>query len=175
MIKNSLMKFIDSCVGNIARKIEDEFKESDHPRGKDGKFTSRGGEGKGGSSEPDVAGHFYSSKQIGKEVKEDLKEKYSKAHGGEVLPETETEKSAKEELNEENAGKETDAIVEEFKGSGIDMYSALEDLGLDVKHTPEAYLQDTFKEALYNSPRFRQRAKQYISEYRGVDPDEEED
>ena len=42
MIKNSLMKFIDSCVGNIARKIEDEFNESDHPRDKGGKFTSKG-------------------------------------------------------------------------------------------------------------------------------------
>lgn len=48
MIKNSLMKFIDSCVGNIARKIEDEFRESDHPRDKGGKFTSKGGEGRGG-------------------------------------------------------------------------------------------------------------------------------
>lgn len=48
MIKNSLMKFIDSCVGNIARKIEDEFRESDHPRDKGGKFTSKGNEGRGG-------------------------------------------------------------------------------------------------------------------------------
>lgn len=47
MIKNSLMKFIDSCVGNIARKIEDEFKESDHPRDKGGRFTFKGGEGRG--------------------------------------------------------------------------------------------------------------------------------
>ena len=51
MIKNSIMKFIDSCVGNIARKIEDEFKENDHPRDKSGKFTSKGGEGRGGGKE----------------------------------------------------------------------------------------------------------------------------
>lgn len=50
MIKNTLMKFIDSCVGNIARKIEDEFNESDHPRDKGGKFTSKGNEGRGGST-----------------------------------------------------------------------------------------------------------------------------
>lgn len=50
MIKNSLMKFIDSCVGNIARKIEDEFRESDHPRDKGGKFTSKGNEGRGGGA-----------------------------------------------------------------------------------------------------------------------------
>lgn len=50
MTKNTLMKFIDSCVGNIARKIEDEFNESDHPRDKGGKFTSKGNEGRGGST-----------------------------------------------------------------------------------------------------------------------------
>lgn len=74
MIKNSLMKFIDSCVGNIARKIEDEFNESDHPRDKGGKFTSKGGEGRGGAS------------------------KKAKANAS-PLEETEFEKSAKEELN----------------------------------------------------------------------------
>lgn len=44
-------KFIDSCVGNIARKIQDEFDESKHPRDKGGKFTSKGGEGRGGGKE----------------------------------------------------------------------------------------------------------------------------
>lgn len=51
MVKNSVMRFIDSCVGNIARKIEDEFDESKHPRDKGGKFTSKGGEGRGGGKE----------------------------------------------------------------------------------------------------------------------------
>lgn len=51
MTKNSLMKFIDSCVGNIARKIEDEFRESDHPRDRGGKFTTKGGEGRGGGKQ----------------------------------------------------------------------------------------------------------------------------
>lgn len=37
-------KFIDSVVGDIARKIEDEFNESDHPRDDGGKFTSKGNE-----------------------------------------------------------------------------------------------------------------------------------
>lgn len=45
MTKNSLMKFIDSCIGNIARKIEDEFNESDHPRDKSGRFTRGSGSG----------------------------------------------------------------------------------------------------------------------------------
>ena len=109
-------KFIDSVVGNIARKIEDEFNEKDHPRDKGGKFASKGGEGKGGSSEPDTAGHFHSSKQVGEEVKEGLKERYAKAHGGEQLPETETEKAAKEELGEadefDNDEEEQDTVSE---------------------------------------------------------------
>lgn len=47
MKKNSLMRYIDSCVSNIARKIQDEFDESKHPRDKGGKFTSKGNEGRG--------------------------------------------------------------------------------------------------------------------------------
>lgn len=48
---NKWIKFIDSCVGNVARKIQDEFDESKHPRDKGGKFTSKGGEGKGDGKE----------------------------------------------------------------------------------------------------------------------------
>ena len=47
---NKWTRFIDSCVGDIARKIQDEFDESKHPRDKGGKFTSKGGEGRGGST-----------------------------------------------------------------------------------------------------------------------------
>lgn len=145
-------KFIDSIVGNIARKIEDEFNENDHPRDKGGKFTSKGGEGKGG-----------------------VKEKQKERRGYSELEETESEKAAKEELGEEDikAGKETDKIVEEFKGSGIDMYAALSDLGIDVQHTPEAYHEDVFKEKLFNDPKFRKKAKEYIKQYRGAEDEEE--
>lgn len=37
------IKFIDSCVGAIARKVQDEFDESKHPRDKGGKFTRGSG------------------------------------------------------------------------------------------------------------------------------------
>ena len=53
MKKNSLMRYIDSCLSNIARKIQDEFDESKHPRDKGGKFTSKGGEGTGGGEKFD--------------------------------------------------------------------------------------------------------------------------
>ena len=53
-VKMSYRNFIDSVIGNIARKIEDEFNENDHPRDKGGKFTTKGGEGKGSNSEDDI-------------------------------------------------------------------------------------------------------------------------
>lgn len=214
-MSNTFTKFIDSCVGSIARKVQDEFDESKHPRDKGGKFSSKGGEGIGSGTseyegmdrdemeqlrseamrkqEREKAGsdkfHEY-QKQISELTKHINRAKKSE---GDPLPDTDFEKEAKKELGsgkesgsegadgeddsdeEIKAGKETDKIVEEFEGSGIDMYSAMADLGLDVQHTPEAYLTDMFKEALFNSPRFRRKAKQYISEYRGIDPDEEED
>ena len=53
-MSNTFMKFIDSCVGAIARKVQDEFDESKHPRDKGGKFSSKGGVGGGaGTSEYD--------------------------------------------------------------------------------------------------------------------------
>lgn len=54
---NKWIKFIDSCVGNVARKIQDEFDESKHPRDKGGKFTSKGGESRGGKEEKLVHTH----------------------------------------------------------------------------------------------------------------------
>ena len=73
MIKNTLMKFIDSCVGNIARKIEDEFNESDHPRDKGGKFTSKGS-GSGSWS----GGGGYKAGPEGKQVSKISNEKADK-------------------------------------------------------------------------------------------------
>lgn len=274
-------KFIDSVVGNIARKIEDEFNENDHPRDKGGKFTSKGGEGKGGSSvstSVDWGGNKEEAAKIAKKYGIEAKHSYQKGapYGSvklsgdpekvkkaaielygteeearefspEIFGETETEKAAKEELSEQGsnehdqiaeklsadassadefltrmgydnfdigneeeisglikeafknnpnkalkvagdyieldgededdesvkAGKETDSIVEEFKGSGIDMYAALADLGIDVQRTPEAYHEDVFKEKLFNSPKFRQKAKEYIKQYRGTEDEEE--
>lgn len=92
-----IRKYIDSVVGNIARKIEDEFNEADHPRDKGGKFTTKGNEGKGG---PDTAKTFHSSEKVAKETEQNLRERYASKHGGELLPETSKEKAAKEELGE---------------------------------------------------------------------------
>ena len=50
-MSNTFTKFIDSCVGAIARKVQDEFDESKHPRDKGGKFSSKGGEGRGGGKQ----------------------------------------------------------------------------------------------------------------------------
>ena len=63
-MSNTFMKFIDSCVGAIARKVQDEFDESKHPRDKGGKFSSKGGEGRGGSTK--------TSKGSSKSIKTDV-------------------------------------------------------------------------------------------------------
>ena len=52
-MSNTFMKFIDSCVDAIARKVQDEFDENKHPRDKGGKFTSKGNEGRGGGADDD--------------------------------------------------------------------------------------------------------------------------
>lgn len=283
-------KFIDSVVGNIARKIEDEFNENDHPRDKGGKFTTKGGEGKGGSKKELVpetetekaakeelseqksnkndqiaeklsadassADEFltrmgYDNFDIGDEeeilglIKKAFKNNPNKALkvagdyielGSEASSPEEDEPdeglddygeklleyasdidtandalralnwdtsdyedleqartalkeaisqnpkaakelwestSNKEEIEEVRAGRETDKIVEEFKGSGIDMYAAMADLGLDVQNTPEEYQIDAFKEALFNSPKFRKKAASYIKQYRNTEDEEE--
>ena len=75
MKKNSLMRYIDSCVSNIARKIQDEFDESKHPRDKGGKFTSKGGEGAGGgASEADNTKN--ATPEVDKEVYSRVSKKY---------------------------------------------------------------------------------------------------
>lgn len=58
-------KFIDSCVGAIARKVQDEFDESKHPRDKGGKFSSKGGEGRGASASEETDFEKEAKKEIG--------------------------------------------------------------------------------------------------------------
>lgn len=100
-------KFIDSVVGNIARKIEDEFNENDHPRDKGGKFTSKGGEGKGSAKEEGLHHAGKDVEKFGEDLKkkrkgviEKQKERRGKSELENSVPETETEKAAKEELGE---------------------------------------------------------------------------
>lgn len=127
-------KYIDSVVGNIARKIEDEFNENDHPRDKGGKFTSAGGEGKGGSKK-------------------------------EIVPETETEKAAKEELNE-TSSQEFEKVTKQLDEVDIDLASMMEDLGVDTSNIPEAYLRQAFEEEMLGNSTLTSRALKYINAYR---------
>lgn len=255
------MRFIDSCVGNIARKIEDEFNEQDHPRDKGGKFTSAGKEsrkasgmygGENAKKEDPKKGDALNEHAVKLEkAGADPKEVHRLNREGDLegmkklLEETEAEKSAKKELSEherkleaikkddeefnkmsnelldiasdldtandalralgwdndyddleqahealkeairrdpktakellENtpgrgeedyAKQETDDIIEEFVGSGIFLVQAMEDLGLNVKMIPEEYMAEEFAEELYNNPRLREKAKDYIQRYR---------
>ena len=127
-------KFIDSVVGNIARKIADEFNEEDHPRDNGGKFASKGGEGKGGSKK-------------------------------ELVPETETEKAAKEELNE-TSSQEFEKVTKQLDEIDIDLASMMEDLGVDTSNIPEAHLRQAFEEEMLGSSVLTSRALKYINAYR---------
>lgn len=113
-------KFIDSVVGNIARKIEDEFNEKDHPRDNGGKFTSKGGEGKGGAKDP--------------------------------IPETETEKAAKEELSEQKSTK-YDQIAEKLSADASSADEFLTRMGYDnFDIGNEEEISGLIKEAFKNKP-----------------------
>ena len=64
-MSNTFMKFIDSCVGAIARKVQDEFDESKHPRDKGGRFSSKGGEGRGASALEETDFEKEAKKELG--------------------------------------------------------------------------------------------------------------
>ena len=140
-------KFIDSVVGNIARKIEDEFNENDHPRDKGGKFTSKGGEGKGGSKDP--------------------------------IPETETEKAAKEELGEREqklaAMKKEDEEFNKMSNELVEIASdldtandALRALGWDNDYDDLEMAHEALKEAIKRDP---ETAKELLENTPGRETD----
>lgn len=104
-------KFIDSCVGAIARKVQDEFDESKHPRDKGGRFSSKGGEGRG------EGGLHHAGEDVEK-YGEDLEarhketvEKQKARRGSSELEETDFEKEAKKEIGsgKESGGEDNDA------------------------------------------------------------------
>lgn len=126
MIKNTLMKFIDSCVGNIARKIEDEFRESDHPRDKGGKFTSKGGEGREAGKKGNVVttsmeftGDEEDAKQLAKKYGFDYKLKYPKGSPYATIELTGDKDALRKYAINEGFGSEEDArefVPELFEG-----------------------------------------------------------
>ena len=61
---------------------------------------------------------------------------------------------------------DVDAVVKEFSESGIDLYAALEDLGIESNHIPEGYLEEVLGEELYDNPKLLDKAKDYIKRYR---------
>lgn len=99
-MSNTFTKFIDSCVGAIARKVQDEFDESKHPRDKGGRFSSKGGKGKG------EGGLHHAGKDVEKYGKDletkhkEIVEKQKARRGASELEETDFEKEAKQELSE---------------------------------------------------------------------------
>lgn len=168
MIKNSLMKFIDSCVGNIARKIEDEFRESDHPRDKGGKFTSKGGEGRG------EGGLHHAGKDVeefGKELgkrREGVIEKQKSRRGKSEI------EGGEGDLKHEVAVEETDDIMQRMSDTGIDVEEFMSDLGINTSRIPEDRLEETLSEELYADPNLRDKALKELKSYAGEDDDDDE-
>lgn len=135
-MSNTFIKFIDSCVGAIARKVQDEFDESKHPRDKGGRFSSKGGEGRG------EGGLHHAGKDVEKYGKDleakhnETVEKQKARRGASELEETDFEKEAKEELNGKKGDEaERTSTVELPWGSGDDeeTLAMAEEYGLNAK------------------------------------------
>ena len=173
-MSNTFTKFIDSCVGAIARKVQDEFDESKHPRDKGGKFSSKGGEGRGASTseydgmdrdeieqlrseavrkqEREKAGsdkfHEY-QKQISELTKLINRAKKSE---GDPLPDTDFEKEAKKELG---SGKESDS--DSADGDDADAVPSLEQYKENVRENLDGddnNAEDYGLEARYDRAKF---------------------
>lgn len=173
-MSNTFTKFIDSCVGAIARKVQDEFDESKHPRDKGGKFSSKGGEGRGaGTSEYDgmdrdemeqlrseamrkqereKAGsdkfHEY-QKQISELTKHINRAKKSE---GDPLPDTDFEKEAKKELESGkeygSEGESEDNVVpslEQYKKNVSENFDGDEEYEVEARYDRAKYHSDKFK------------------------------
>lgn len=179
-VKDSKMseynKFIDSVVGNIARKIEDEFNENDHPRDKGGRFTSAGKESRKASG---FYGHGENVKKEDPKKGDALNEhavKLEKAGADpkeihrlnregdlegmkKLLEETETEKAAKEELSED----ETDYYTKELLSVASDIDTAMEALNKldwDAKGIDDLEgAKEAIKEAVKRNP---EKAKELL-------------
>lgn len=112
-MSNTFTKFIDSCVGAIARKVQDEFDESKHPRDKGGKFSSKGGESRG------EGGLHHAGRDVekyGKDLEAKHKETVEKQkarRGVSELEETDFEKEAKKEIG---SGKESGSEGDDDEG-----------------------------------------------------------
>ena len=183
-----IKKYIDSVVGNIARKIEDEFNEADHPRDKGGKFTSAGKESRRASG---FYGHGENVKKEdpkrGDELNKyavklekagvDPKEIHRLNREGDLegmkklLPETSKEKEAKEELkgstkSDEEYLTQIDEVMADVEGADLPLASLMEDLGIDTEGIPDEYLRQDFEERLMGDKKLLQRTKEYVNNYR---------
>ena len=173
-MSNTFTKFIDSCVGAIARKVQDEFDESKHPRDKGGKFSSKGGEGRGAGTsdydgmdrdemeqlrseamrkqEREKAGsdkfHEY-QKQISELTKHINRAKKSE---GDPLPDTDFEKEAKKELESGkesgSEGESEDNVVpslEQYKKNVSENFDGDEEYEVEARYDRAKYHSDKFK------------------------------
>lgn len=130
-MSNTFTKFIDSCVGAIARKVQDEFDEGKHPRDKGGRFSSKGGEGRGGASKKgnvittsmEFTGDEDDAKQLAKKYGFDYKLKYPKGSPYATIELTGDKDALRKYAINEGFGSEEDArefVPELFEDSEED-------------------------------------------------------
>lgn len=133
-MSNTFTKFIDSCVGAIARKVQDEFDESKHPRDKSGRFSSKGGEGRG------AGGLHHAGEDVEKYGKDlearhkETVEKQKARRGSSELEETDFEKEAKKELGSgKKSGSNVVTTSMEFTGDEDEAKQLAKKYGFDYK------------------------------------------
>lgn len=167
-MSNTFTKFIDSCVGAIARKVQDEFDEGKHPRDKGGKFTSKGNEERGGGA--DDEGYMGLSKEelAEEEEYENARERARREKDDDRVtgPEDRDYMNEEDDVGEELIQvKRAAKAARRFKSSGIDLASAMEDLDIPTEGVPEKYLESVFEGSLSEDPKLLRKAEDYIERY----------
>ena len=179
-------KFIDSVVGNIARKIEDEFNENDHPRDKGGKFTSKGGEGKGGAKEEsnvksvkhgkyNIKVHKHGDDKYSYYSYENDKDGSITYASGNASSEEEALKKAKNKLDEHDkrygtipeteTEKAAKKELSESSGNNKKLASKLKEIASDGFSEYPEMAQDFLKTMGVKLPKLSREEKEYYEEY----------
>ena len=172
-MSNTFTKFIDSCVGAIARKVQDEFDESKHPRDKGGRFSSKGGEGRGaGTSEYDGMDRDEMEQLRSEAMRKQEHESYgsdkfheyqkqiseltkhinrAKKSEGDQLPDTDFEKEAKKELGSgkesgsEGADDDAAPSLEQYKENVSENFDGDEEYEVEARYDRAKFHSKQFK------------------------------
>lgn len=165
-MRTSIIKFIDDCVARIARKIEDEFVERDHPRDDDGKFKN-----KNSGSSRNIKLEYeeeIDKATIWENIKWVLKENGLRVKGGEP------DSSQTSIVVTSDSGKEFVLPIEHDKESSVNFIVHPEDVKKLLKGGGESSVSKarrelskskTYLTKLYNKIKYTQQEKDAAKEY----------